>query len=61
MATYLCGKHKPIWHPMTDCGDHVVVVNTSQVAMHGFDWKLMYYHFNRVRLLPSANNCYNLT
>ena len=39
VAAYLCGKHKPYWHPETDCGDHVVVVNTSQAAMHGFDWK----------------------
>ncbi len=48
VATYLCGKHKPFWHPETDCGDHVVVVNTSRVAMHGFDWKHLYYYFSKV-------------
>uniref|UniRef100_A0A0K0DA94 Ribosomal protein L13 n=1 Tax=Angiostrongylus cantonensis TaxID=6313 RepID=A0A0K0DA94_ANGCA len=47
VARHLAGKHKPIWHPETDCGDHVVVVNCRHVAMHGFDWKHTLLHFNR--------------
>uniref|UniRef100_A0A1I7XQK1 39S ribosomal protein L13, mitochondrial n=1 Tax=Heterorhabditis bacteriophora TaxID=37862 RepID=A0A1I7XQK1_HETBA len=47
VAMHLMGKHKPIWHPETDCGDHVVVINCKLVAMHGFDWKHTLYHFNK--------------
>ncbi|CAD6196271.1 unnamed protein product [Caenorhabditis auriculariae] len=47
VARHLAGRHKPIWHPETDCGDHVVITNCSQVAMHGFDWKHTLYHFNK--------------
>ncbi|TKR59919.1 hypothetical protein L596_029526 [Steinernema carpocapsae] len=39
--------HKPIWHPETDCGDHVVVINCRHVAMHAFDWKHRLYHFDK--------------
>ncbi|CAJ0585865.1 unnamed protein product, partial [Mesorhabditis spiculigera] len=46
VAYHLVGKHKPIWHPETDCGDHVVVVNCKNVAMEGFDWKHKIYHFD---------------
>ncbi|EPB77510.1 ribosomal protein L13 [Ancylostoma ceylanicum] len=47
VAKHLSGQHKPIWHPETDCGDHVVVVNCRHVAMHGFDWKHTLFHFNK--------------
>ncbi|KHJ94105.1 hypothetical protein OESDEN_05968 [Oesophagostomum dentatum] len=47
VARHLSGQHKPIWHPETDCGDHVVVVNCRHVAMHGFDWKHTLFHFNK--------------
>ncbi len=30
-ATLLRGKHKPIWAPHVDCGDHVVIVNASKL------------------------------
>lgn len=53
VAKHLLGKHKPFWHPETDCGDHVVVVNCQQVAMHAFDWKHTLYHFNKVRWHPT--------
>lgn len=49
VATHLVGKHKLIWHQETDCGDHVVVINCRDVAMHGFDWKHTLFHFDRVR------------
>jgi large subunit ribosomal protein L13 len=33
IATLLRGKHKPIWAPHLDCGDHVVIVNASKLAI----------------------------
>ncbi|VDK25159.1 unnamed protein product [Anisakis simplex] len=47
ISSYLSGQYKPIYHPETDCGDHVVVINCKDVAMHGFDWKHTFYHFNK--------------
>jgi large subunit ribosomal protein L13 len=35
VATRLRGKHKPIFSPNLDCGDHVVVVNAEKVALTG--------------------------
>lgn len=35
VATVLKGKHKPIYTPHLDTGDHVIVVNASKVAMSG--------------------------
>jgi large subunit ribosomal protein L13 len=33
VATLLRGKHKPIWAPHVDTGDHVIVVNASKLAV----------------------------
>jgi large subunit ribosomal protein L13 len=33
VATLLRGKHKPIWAPHVDTGDHVIVVNASKIAV----------------------------
>ena len=33
IATLLRGKHKPIWAPHVDTGDHVVIVNASKLAI----------------------------
>jgi len=33
VATLLRGKHKPIWAPHVDVGDHVIVVNASKLAL----------------------------
>ena len=33
IATLLRGKHKPIWAPHLDVGDHVVIVNASKLAV----------------------------
>lgn len=39
------GLHKPIYHPLNDCGDHVVVINTSEIALPGDEWtKRVYFH-----------------
>ena len=35
VAMVLRGKHKPMYTPHLDTGDHVVVVNASKVAMTG--------------------------
>ena len=33
VATLLRGKHKPIWAPHIDTGDHVVIINASKLAI----------------------------
>lgn len=35
IATRLRGKHKPMFTPHVDCGDHVVVVNADKVVLTG--------------------------
>ena len=35
VATMLRGKHKPIYTPHIDCGDHVVIVNADKVRLTG--------------------------
>lgn len=35
VAMALRGKHKPIYTPSIDTGDHVVVINASKVALTG--------------------------
>ena len=34
-ATLLTGKHKPIFTPFLDTGDHVIVINASKVHLTG--------------------------
>ncbi|KFY92997.1 hypothetical protein V498_04614 [Pseudogymnoascus sp. VKM F-4517 (FW-2822)] len=47
IATILCGKHKPIWDPSTDCGDYVVVTNCSQLRVTGKKmYQKQYYRHN---------------
>ena len=39
------GKHKPIYHPMNDAGDHVVVINSRNIALLGREWQFrVYFH-----------------
>jgi large subunit ribosomal protein L13 len=42
-ATLLRGKHKPIFAPHVDCGDHVVIVNASQAVLTGNKLENKYY------------------
>ncbi|MGY9057813.1 MAG: 50S ribosomal protein L13 [Alphaproteobacteria bacterium] len=35
VATRLRGKHKPIYTPHIDCGDHIIIVNAEKVAITG--------------------------
>jgi large subunit ribosomal protein L13 len=46
VASILRGKHKPIFAPHVDTGDHVVVVNAARVVMTAgkADRKLAYRH-----------------
>ncbi len=46
IATMLMGKHKPIYTPFLDCGDHVVVVNAEKIVLTGnkMDDKIYYWH-----------------
>ncbi len=47
IAIYLQGRHKPIYHDETDCGDHVVVRNCRHISMNAFEWKHREYLFNK--------------
>ena len=46
VANLLRGKHKPIWAPHVDTGDHVVIVNASKLAVgqRKLDQKTYYRH-----------------
>ena len=46
IANILRGKHKPIYTPHVDCGDHVVVINADKVKFTGrkLDQKIYYRH-----------------
>ena len=35
VATLLRGKHKPLYTPSMDCGDHVVIINADKVKFTG--------------------------
>jgi len=45
IAKYLLGKHKPVYHAHSDCGDHVVVINTRDIALPNDEWmRRVYFH-----------------
>jgi len=46
VATILRGKHKPIFAPHMDTGDHVIVVNAAKIVMSAgkADKKFVYRH-----------------
>jgi len=44
VAGLLRGKHKPIWAPHVDTGDHVIVVNASKLAVSPRKAKDKLYH-----------------
>ncbi|KAI1277761.1 39S ribosomal protein L13, mitochondrial [Halotydeus destructor] len=48
ISMYLQGKHKPIYDNIQDLGDHVVAINTKELAMPEGEWRWrMYYHHSR--------------
>ncbi|XP_033125781.1 39S ribosomal protein L13, mitochondrial-like [Anneissia japonica] len=44
VTPFLTGKNKPIYHPLSDVGDHVVIINTKHVAFSKDKWKEKIYH-----------------
>ena len=44
VATVLRGKHKPIYSPSVDAGDHVIVINADKIHVTGrkLDQKIYY-------------------
>ncbi|MEC4679324.1 MAG: 50S ribosomal protein L13, partial [Nitrospirota bacterium] len=46
VASILRGKHKPIFTPNVDTGDHVVIINSSQIQFtsNKFRTKIYYHH-----------------
>lgn len=44
IAAILCGKTKPIYHPCSDLGDHVVVTNCKHIVLMGErEWERKIY------------------
>ncbi len=43
-ATLLRGKHKPIFAPHVDCGDHVIIINCAQAVLTGKKAEEKYYY-----------------
>ncbi|KAF6023199.1 MRPL13 [Bugula neritina] len=48
LCLFLEGKHKPIYHPLSDCGDHVIVINTKHIAMPDRFWRA-WRHFHHTQ------------
>ena len=44
-AKLLRGKHKPIFTPQVDCGDHVIIINCADAVLTGN--KLLNKHYYR--------------
>lgn len=46
VAGILRGKHKPIYTPYEDTGDHVIIINASKAILTGrkLDQKIYYHH-----------------
>ncbi|MEG2174236.1 MAG: 50S ribosomal protein L13, partial [Oscillospiraceae bacterium] len=42
-AVLLRGKHKPIFTPNVDCGDHVVIINAEQAVLTGNKLEKKFY------------------
>ncbi|KKP39916.1 50S ribosomal protein L13 [Candidatus Peregrinibacteria bacterium RIFOXYA2_FULL_33_7] len=43
-ATILRGKHKPIFSPHLDCGDHVIIINSQKLKVTGNKLKQKIYY-----------------
>lgn len=55
VATRLRGKHKPLYTPHVDTGDHIIVINADRIALTGKKWdeKLYYRHSGYIGGLKS--------
>ncbi len=38
VAALLRGKHKPLFTPHADCGDHIIVINADKIRLTGGKW-----------------------
>ena len=45
-ATILRGKHKPIFAPHCDCGDHVIIVNCEKAVLTGDKLKKKFHRWH---------------
>lgn len=43
-AVLLRGKHKPIFMPHVDCGDHVIIINCKDAVLTGNKLEQKYYY-----------------
>ncbi len=43
-ALILRGKHKPIFTPHVDTGDHIVIINAEKIRLTGRKWNQKAYH-----------------
>jgi large subunit ribosomal protein L13 len=60
IASLLKGKHKPIYTPSMDTGDHVIVINAAKVKVTGSkETKKLYYRHPRAGF-PGALKVTNL-
>ncbi|RLB91899.1 MAG: 50S ribosomal protein L13 [Deltaproteobacteria bacterium] len=55
VAVRLRGKHKPVYTPHIDTGDHIIVINASKIALTGrkLDQKRYYRHSGYIGGLKS--------
>ena len=60
IATLLKGKHKPIYTPSMDTGDHVVVINAAKVKVTGTKEMKKLYHRHPRAGFPGALKTTNL-
>jgi large subunit ribosomal protein L13 len=57
VANMIRGKHKPMFTPHMDCGDHVVIINAEKVALTGdkLNQKTYYRHTGHPGGIKEAN------
>jgi len=60
IATLLKGKHKPIYTPSLDTGDHVIVINAAKVKVTGAKETDKLYHRQPRAGFPGALKTTNL-
>ena len=56
-ADLLRGKHKPIFAPHVDCGDHVIIINADKAILTGskLDKKFYYRHTGYIGHLKATS------
>ena len=60
IATLLKGKHKPMYTPSIDTGDHVIVINAAKVKVTGTKEQAKLYHRHPKAGFPGALKTTNL-